>query len=80
LIVRVKATAIWPNCPRYIHRYKKIGGSRYVPRANCKTPLAEWKRIDVVRDTVRRSEMGEVEATGPLTMEEWTEKMLRGEG
>ncbi len=80
LIIRVKATAIWPNCPRYIHRYQKVSRSRYVPAAGCKPPLAEWKRIDLVRDAMPRSEEAEVKSVPPLTAEEWTEKMHRGEG
>ena len=80
LIVRVQATAIWPNCPRYIHRYRKVEASRYLPRAGRRPPLAEWKRIDLVRDAMPKSEQAEIEAMPPLTVEEWTEKMQRGEG
>lgn len=80
LIVRIKATAIWPNCPRYIHRYQKVSRSRYVPEAAREAPLAEWKRIDLVRDAMPRSEEAKVNAVPPLTVEEWTEKIRRGEG
>jgi predicted pyridoxine 5'-phosphate oxidase superfamily flavin-nucleotide-binding protein len=43
LIVRVKPDAIYPNCPRYIHRMEQVERSKYVPRAGCETPEAEWK-------------------------------------
>ena len=46
LVVRVKITELWMNCPRYIHRYQKLKTSRYVPQADVETPLCEWKRIE----------------------------------
>ena len=44
LIVRVRATQVFPNCPRYIHRMELIERSRFVPRADRDTPVPEWKR------------------------------------
>jgi predicted pyridoxine 5'-phosphate oxidase superfamily flavin-nucleotide-binding protein len=32
LIVRVHATEVFPNCPRYIHEYKLVKRSRFVPK------------------------------------------------
>jgi predicted pyridoxine 5'-phosphate oxidase superfamily flavin-nucleotide-binding protein len=49
LIVRVNVTEIFQNCPRYVHRYTKIGPSEYVPRSTRKTPFALWKRVDDVQ-------------------------------
>jgi predicted pyridoxine 5'-phosphate oxidase superfamily flavin-nucleotide-binding protein len=42
-IVRVRARQVFPNCPRYIHRYQRVEGSRFVPRAGCETPVPGWK-------------------------------------
>src|SRR5690606_25444151 len=50
LIVRVRIQQVWVNCPRYIHRYQKLAPSQNVPRAECRAPLAEWKRLDAVQD------------------------------
>jgi hypothetical protein len=44
----VQLSALWQNCPSYIHRYQKVQPSRYVPREASETPLAEWKRIDLI--------------------------------
>src|SRR5215467_11445096 len=33
LVVRVTVTEIFRNCPRYVHRYKKIQSSEFVPRS-----------------------------------------------
>jgi uncharacterized protein len=43
-IVRVRATQVFPNCPRYIHRMALVERSRFVPRTDCATPIPGWKR------------------------------------
>jgi uncharacterized protein len=44
LVVRVSATQVFPNCPRYIHRMTLVERSRFVPRADHETPIPDWKR------------------------------------
>ena len=51
-IVRVRAREVFPNCPRYIHRYKLVERSGFVPRAGCETPLPDWKRSPLARDVL----------------------------
>jgi predicted pyridoxine 5'-phosphate oxidase superfamily flavin-nucleotide-binding protein len=41
-VVRVTATEVFPNCPRYIHEYALVERSRFVPRAECATPVPDW--------------------------------------
>jgi uncharacterized protein len=43
-VVRVHASEVFPNCPRYIHRMALVERSRYVPRADGQAPIPEWKR------------------------------------
>jgi len=43
LIVRVKARAIFPNCPRYIPTMQFVGPSKYAPRPGVEFPEPEWK-------------------------------------
>ena len=43
-VVRVRATRVFPNCPRYIHRMALVERSSYVPRAGAPTPIPDWKR------------------------------------
>ena len=43
-IVRVRATQVFPNCPRYIHRMALVQRSRFVPRADRPAPVPDWKR------------------------------------
>ena len=51
-VVRVRATEVFPNCPRYIHRMALVERSKYVPRVECETPVPEWKRFDWARDVL----------------------------
>jgi predicted pyridoxine 5'-phosphate oxidase superfamily flavin-nucleotide-binding protein len=44
LVVRVRATEVFPNCPRYIHRMALVERSRFVPHADRETPVPDWKR------------------------------------
>jgi predicted pyridoxine 5'-phosphate oxidase superfamily flavin-nucleotide-binding protein len=51
-IVRVTATEIFPNCPRYIHRMELVERSKFVPHAGVETPEPGWKSADWARDVV----------------------------
>jgi hypothetical protein len=51
-VVRVKATEVFPNCPRYIHEYKLVQRSRFVPKSECETPVPQWKRSDWANDVL----------------------------
>jgi predicted pyridoxine 5'-phosphate oxidase superfamily flavin-nucleotide-binding protein len=51
-IVRVQVKQVFPNCPRYIHRMALVERSRFVPHAECATPVPGWKRSDWARDVL----------------------------
>jgi uncharacterized protein len=51
-IVRVRAREVFPNCPRYIHKYQLVEHSRFVPKASCPTPVPDWKRSAWARDVL----------------------------
>lgn len=78
-LVRVKLSEMWQNCPRYIHRYQKVSASRYVPREGCETPLAEWKRVDLVQDVLPARDVPKVQKAGTIGIEEWIEKIKTGD-
>jgi hypothetical protein len=44
LVIRVKAQAIFPNCPRYIHRMQLVETSVYAPRPGHEPPEPGWKK------------------------------------
>lgn len=79
LIVRVTLSELWMNCPRYIHRYKKIQTSRYAPRDDAPTPLCEWKRIDIMGDVLRPHEAEAVAKAGSIAIEDWMGRVLSGD-
>ena len=51
-VVRVRARAVYPNCPRYLHRYELTDRSRFVPRVDALTPVPEWKRSEWAADAL----------------------------
>ena len=51
-VVRVEARAVFPNCPRYIHRYQLVRRSSFVPQVDCPTPVPDWKRSDWAYDAL----------------------------
>ena len=51
-IVRVRATEVFPNCPRYIHKLALVERSRFTPRADCEPPIPDWKRREWARDVL----------------------------
>jgi uncharacterized protein len=51
-VVRVRATEVFPNCPRYIHRMALVERSGYVPHAREETPIPDWKRTEWACDVL----------------------------
>lgn len=81
LVIRVEVTEVWPNCPRYVHRYDKVAQSRYVPTEAAPTPMAGWKRVDIMQDALPAKDQGRAaDAGGTVTIEEWFGQVGRGEG
>jgi predicted pyridoxine 5'-phosphate oxidase superfamily flavin-nucleotide-binding protein len=52
LVVRVAVTRVFPNCPRYIHKFALVERSSFVPHAGCATPVPGWKRSDWAKDVL----------------------------
>jgi uncharacterized protein len=51
-VVRVTATHIFPNCPRYIHRMTLVEHSEYAPKAGYTPPAPAWKSLEAFRDVL----------------------------
>jgi uncharacterized protein len=45
LVVRVRATQVFPNCGRYIHKMQLVERSAFVPRPDQAPPIPDWKRM-----------------------------------
>jgi predicted pyridoxine 5'-phosphate oxidase superfamily flavin-nucleotide-binding protein len=52
LLVRVRARAIFPNCPRYIVTPGTTGPSKYAPRPGYQPPEPAWKGFDDFKDYI----------------------------
>jgi predicted pyridoxine 5'-phosphate oxidase superfamily flavin-nucleotide-binding protein len=53
---RIEATEVFPNCPRYIHEYKLVQRSRFVPHEECRTPVPAWKTREWASDVLRQDD------------------------
>lgn len=51
-IVRVTASMIFPNCPRYLHKMQLVEYSAYAPRPDYAPPVPAWKTFDAFRDAL----------------------------
>jgi hypothetical protein len=52
LIVRVRADAIFPNCPRYIPHMELTEESRFIPHAGQDFVEPGWKSEEVFSDAI----------------------------
>ena len=52
LMVRVRARAIFPNCPRYIHKMHIVEQSVYAPCEGRTPPVPKWKQFPEFRDVL----------------------------
>lgn len=79
-LVRVNISEIYPNCPRYVHKYQRVAKSKFVPAPDVETPIPGWKRIDQVQDALPAHQQGRAEERGgEITMEQYGELLARGE-
>lgn len=79
LAVRVAITGLWVNCPRYVHRYRRIEESRYVPNEAGAAPLAGWKRIDTMQDVLPPAEAEEARRQGLIEENDWNARVDAGD-
>lgn len=79
IIVIVSITEVFINCTRYIHKYQQLESSQYVPQKNHATPLAQWKRIDNLQESLPERDKHIAEALGgTITTEEYIEMVIKG--
>jgi predicted pyridoxine 5'-phosphate oxidase superfamily flavin-nucleotide-binding protein len=51
-IVRVDVTEVYKNCPRYVHKYRFVEPSEYVPHTGRETPQPAWKTSEELKDAL----------------------------
>lgn len=59
-IVRVTATRIFPNCPRYLHKMQLVEHSVHAPRPGYTPPDATWKTFEEFRDWLPPRDQAEI--------------------
>jgi len=69
-------TEVFRNCPRYLHRYRKVAESEYVPHPGSHAPLAAWKRVDDVQASLSKRDQDRVAREGGLITRAEYEKYL----
>lgn len=79
-LIFVDVSNIWINCPRYVHKYKKLDKSKYVPEPCKTTPIPAWKRLDMVQDAITPEEKLLAQQQGLLNLDQYEEKVRQGEG
>jgi uncharacterized protein len=63
-IVQVNAERIFPNCPRYIHKYQLVERSAFVPRREARTPVPAWKQASWASDVLPTHDPARQEPSG----------------
>jgi uncharacterized protein YndB with AHSA1/START domain/predicted pyridoxine 5'-phosphate oxidase superfamily flavin-nucleotide-binding protein len=73
LLFVVKVLEAFINCPRYVHPYRRVGLSRFVPDGDHPSEVAPWKNIDFIRDAIPDRDRARLEAAGiePITREDY---------
>jgi uncharacterized protein YndB with AHSA1/START domain/predicted pyridoxine 5'-phosphate oxidase superfamily flavin-nucleotide-binding protein len=81
LLLVVKVYEAFVNCPRYVHRYRRVGTSPFVPGEPRGHEVAPWKTLDIIRDAVPARDRRRLEEAGspPMTVEEYAARRKRGE-
>jgi len=77
--VRVTPTHVFVNCGRYIHQQTPAALSPHVPDAAGAQPVAAWKRIDIVVESLPAHDRAAAEEAGLITMEDYGTKVAQGE-
>jgi len=82
LIIRVRVTETFINCPRYVHRYQRLQTSKYAPESGCeKPPPPQWKRLDAIQDALPQGEREVADKLGgTISFEEYSALVLKGDG
>jgi uncharacterized protein len=66
-LVAVVAEQVFVNCGRYIHKVNSRTLSPHVPSESGKQPFPQWKRIDILAETLSDEDKGKVARAGGAT-------------
>lgn len=74
-IVRVRASQLFPNCPRYIPRFQRLADSAHIPQPGRDAPFAEWKQIDFIRDSLPAADLAKVGELPTITIQDFIDSI-----
>lgn len=78
--VEAHVDSTFVNCGRYIHKHSRIESSKHVPGNDGRQPLAMWKRIDLLQDSLAPKDQGSAAMNGgTITSDEYAEAIRTGE-
>jgi hypothetical protein len=55
-VVRVTPDEVFGNCPRYIHKYRLVERSSYIPRRGATVPIPDWKKLPDMNAVLPRND------------------------
>ena len=64
LIVRIRPEAIFPNCPRYIHKMQMIEQSVYAPCEGHTPPVPAWKQMPIFNEVLPPGDPAAADSAG----------------
>lgn len=80
MVVFVEIVEIFVNCPRYIHRYKRVASAKHVPQENVPAALPHWKRIEGLQEALPARDKHIAETLGgTIAPEQYAEMVNKGE-
>lgn len=79
-LVRADVDAVFVNCGRYVHRYRRLAPSRFVPGPDGRQPHPAWKRIEGFQDALPADDRHRTTAEGgPITHDAYRARVRAGD-
>jgi uncharacterized protein YndB with AHSA1/START domain/predicted pyridoxine 5'-phosphate oxidase superfamily flavin-nucleotide-binding protein len=81
LVMVVRIVEIFPNCPRYVHRYRRVAASPSLPDNQGVSEVAPWKNLDFIRDAIPHRDRARLEKAGvkPVNREQYLAQANKGD-
>ncbi|MEM8562031.1 MAG: pyridoxamine 5'-phosphate oxidase family protein, partial [Pseudomonadota bacterium] len=80
MVVVVEIDSVFYNCARYIHGFKRVGTSKYVPDEQGNQPFPAWKRIELLQDVLVPKDQGRAEHEGgTITQDDYNRLVSEGD-
>ena len=78
-VVQLEVSNVWVNCPRYVHQMTTVAASPYIPDEVGQSPIALWKRLDVMQDVLTEVDRARALAAGLIPIETYHQMVSEGE-